>query len=129
MGKIGALGCSAAASPLVTPVVFASAPTDTRLVVIILRGAMDGLDAVQPYGDPNLAKWRDGMGVGPKHGALDLDGFYALHPALSELMPLWKSGELGFVHAVRGSSFQLEPGCGSGVICAGATFAGEDLQR
>ena len=43
-----ALGCSAAASPLITPVTLASAPWDNRLVVIILRGAMDGLDVVQP---------------------------------------------------------------------------------
>ena len=39
-----ALGCSLAANPFVTPITFASAPWDTRLVVIILRGAMDGLD-------------------------------------------------------------------------------------
>jgi len=37
------LGCSIAASPFVTPVAMAAAPWDTRLVVIILRGAMDGL--------------------------------------------------------------------------------------
>ena len=53
-----ALGCSAAASPLVTPVTFASAPTDNRLVVIVLRGAMDGLDVVRPVGDPNLRAYR-----------------------------------------------------------------------
>ena len=54
--NIGAIGCSAAASPLITPVVFAAAPVETRLVVIILRGAIDGLDVVQPYGDPGLAQ-------------------------------------------------------------------------
>ena len=43
-----ALGCSAAASPMLTPVAFAEAPWEGRLVVIILRGAMDGLDAVRP---------------------------------------------------------------------------------
>lgn len=100
LGQIGALGCSAAASPFITPVVFASAPVDTRLVVIILRGAMDGLDVVQPYGDVNLSGWRSSFSLGPGQGAHDLDGFYALHPALAELMPLWRSGELGFVHAV-----------------------------
>ena len=51
LGTTLALGCSAAASPLVTPVTFAAAPGDTRLVVIVLRGAMDGLDVVQPVGD------------------------------------------------------------------------------
>lgn len=96
----GALGCSAAASPLITPVVFAAAPFDERLVVIILRGAMDGLDVVQPYGDTHLHAWRSGLSTGPADGALDLDGFYALHPALSDLAPLWSRGELAFAHAV-----------------------------
>jgi uncharacterized protein (DUF1501 family) len=58
LGRTLALGCSAAASPLVTPVSLASAPFENRLVVIILRGAMDGLDMLQPYGDPQLAKAR-----------------------------------------------------------------------
>lgn len=98
--NVTALGCSAAASPLITPVVFASAPFETRLVVIVLRGAMDGLDVVQPYGDPSLRAWRSGLSLGPEAGAHDLDGFYALHPALSDLMPLWRAGELGFAHAV-----------------------------
>ena len=98
--NIGAIGCSAAASPLITPVVFAAAPVETRLVVIILRGAMDGLDVVQPYGDPGLAQWRNRLSGGPANGALDLDGFHALNPALADLMPLWSKGELGFVHAV-----------------------------
>lgn len=98
--RSGALGCSLAASPLVTPVSFAAAPWDTRLVVIILRGGMDGLDAVQPYGDPALAGLRKNLSVGPGEGAIDLDGFYAMHSALAPLMPMWKAGQLGFVHAV-----------------------------
>ncbi|MEX0304986.1 MAG: DUF1501 domain-containing protein [Leisingera sp.] len=94
------LGCSLAASPLVTPVSFASAPWDTRLVVIILRGGMDALDVVQPYGDPGFAGLRQSLSGGPEAGAADLDGFYALHPALAPLLPLWRKGELGFVQAV-----------------------------
>ena len=96
----GILGCSAAASPLLTPISFAAAPWDTRLVVIILRGGMDGLDAVQPYGDPAWRGLRAKLAGGPENGALDLDGFYALHPALGPLLPLFRQGELGFVHAV-----------------------------
>ncbi|MFT6460397.1 twin-arginine translocation signal domain-containing protein, partial [Pseudophaeobacter arcticus] len=49
--RSGLLGCSLAASPLITPVSLAAAPWDQRLVVIILRGGMDGLDAIRPYGD------------------------------------------------------------------------------
>lgn len=100
LGQVGAIGCSVAASPLITPVVLASAPHDTRLVVIILRGALDGLDAVQPYGDPTLANVRSNLSTGMAGGAHDLDGFFALHAELGDLMPLWRAGELGFVHAV-----------------------------
>ncbi|MBY6066810.1 DUF1501 domain-containing protein [Leisingera aquaemixtae] len=94
------LGCSLAASPLLTPVTFAAAPWDTRLVVIILRGGMDALDVVQPYGDPQYAGLRQSLSGGPAAGAADLDGFYALHPGLAPLLPLWRAGELGFVQAV-----------------------------
>lgn len=95
-----ALGCSAAASPLITPVAMAAAPWDTRLVVIILRGAMDGLDVIQPYGDAALAGLRPTLLTGEAGGATDLDGFYALHPHFAPLRPLWEAGEFGAVHAV-----------------------------
>lgn len=98
-----ALGCSLAASPLLTPVTMASAPWDNRLVMIILRGGMDGLDVVQPYGAPELSDLRTGAlayQAGIPGGPIDLDGFFALHPALGQLMPLWHDGDLGFVHAV-----------------------------
>lgn len=94
------VGCSLAASPLLTPISLAAAPWDTRLVVIILRGGMDALDVVQPYGAPEYAALRAGLNAGPAQGAEDLDGFFALHPRLAPLMPLWRRGELGFVHAV-----------------------------
>ena len=60
LGTSLALGCSAAASPLITPVTFAAAPGDTRLVVIVLRGAMDGLltaadELGSPLHDPFMA--------------------------------------------------------------------------
>jgi uncharacterized protein (DUF1501 family) len=92
-----ALGCSAAASPLLTPVAFAAAPWDHRLVVIILRGAMDGLDVVRPVGDPALAALRPGL---LRTDSLPLDGFWGLHPGLGDLMPLWDAGQMAFVHAV-----------------------------
>lgn len=98
--RSGLWGCSIAASPLATPVTFAAAPGDNRLVVIILRGAMDGLDVVQPYGDPALAGLRRTLLTGEAGGAADLDGFYALHPGLEPLLPLWRAGELAFAHAI-----------------------------
>ncbi|MGB3243970.1 MAG: DUF1501 domain-containing protein [Sulfitobacter sp.] len=96
--RTGALGCSLAASPLITPVSFAQAPWETRLVVIILRGGMDGLDVVRPVGDPAFAALRPSLNSGAP--PLDLDGYFAMHPALAPLMPLWHAQQLGFVHAV-----------------------------
>ena len=97
------LGCSAAAHPFLSTVTLASAGGgkplgDHRLIVIILRGAMDGLDVVQPLGDPMFASYRPTLGV--NSGAVDLDGYFALHARLGALMPLWQSGELAFAHAV-----------------------------
>nr|WP_306418034.1 DUF1501 domain-containing protein [Jannaschia formosa] len=92
--------CSLAASPLVTPMAFAALPSDHRLVVVILRGGMDGLDVLQPYGDPGLALLRPDFAIGPAAGAHDLTGFHALHPELADLLPLWRAGELGFAQAV-----------------------------
>ena len=97
------LGCSAAAHPFLSTVTLASANGgqplgDQRLVVIILRGAMDGLDVVQPMGDPLFADYRPTLGV--NSGATDLDGYFALHARLGALMPLWQAGELAFAHAV-----------------------------
>jgi len=95
--KVAALGCSAAASPLMTPVAFAQGPWDGRLVVIILRGGMDGLDVVRPVGDPDFAPLRAHQRAGtPPFGT----GFYQFHPALAPLTPLWQAGEFGAVHAV-----------------------------
>src|SRR5205807_802468 len=71
----------------------ASAPK--RLVVILLRGAVDGLNVVVPYGEeayyaarPTIAIARPG---GAEGAALVLDEHFALHPALAALMPLWEA--------------------------------------
>ena len=98
---LSVLGCSAAAHPLLTTVTLAGADGGRalgaqRLVVIILRGGMDGLDVVQPQGDAEYAALRPTM---LQSNAYDLDGFFKLHPAMGDLMPLWQVGQLGFVHA------------------------------
>ncbi|MBM2575064.1 DUF1501 domain-containing protein [Jannaschia sp. Os4] len=97
---LAALGCSAAAFPAATPMAFASLPGDRRLVVVVLRGAMDGLDVLQPYADPGLRALRPTLSVGPEGGAHDLDGRFALHDFGADLLPLWRAGELAFAHAV-----------------------------
>ncbi|MCC6001967.1 MAG: DUF1501 domain-containing protein [Pararhodobacter sp.] len=92
-----ALGCSAAAMPLISHATFAAVPGDARLIVVILRGAMDGLDVLRPAGARELALLRPGLAA---DDGLALDNFYQLHPRLGGLMPLWQAGELGFVQAV-----------------------------
>jgi uncharacterized protein (DUF1501 family) len=83
----------------------AAAPTDHRFVVVILRGALDGMSAVTPYGDRNLGSWRAELvppGPGSDGGLLDLGGFYGLHPALGGMHRLYAASELMPVHAVAG---------------------------
>ncbi|MBB5723969.1 uncharacterized protein (DUF1501 family) [Loktanella ponticola] len=94
---LSTIGCSVAASPWITPIALANAPGNNRMVVIILRGAMDGIDAFRPLGDPDYAQLRPDLNDGQ---ALDLNGYWALHPALEPLRPLWTAGELGVVPAV-----------------------------
>ncbi len=99
------LGLGAAVTLGRASLALASAPTQRRLVVVILRGAMDGLAAVVPYGDPALAALRAPLlpgGPGTQGGLLDLGGFFGLHPALSGLHGLYAAGELLPVHAVAG---------------------------
>jgi uncharacterized protein (DUF1501 family) len=74
------------------------------LVAVFQRGAVDGLSMVMPYGDPGYTAARPSIGLlPPKPGeserAIDLDGFFALHPALAPLVPLWESRALAVVHA------------------------------
>lgn len=81
------------------------AATDKRFVVVIQRGAMDGLSAVIPYGDPALTLNRAELipgAVGTPGGMLDLGGFYGLNPALSGLHAMYQQGQLLPIHAVAG---------------------------
>ena len=84
------------------PVAFANAPTQKRLVVIILRGAMDGLHALIPYADRHYAKLRPGIALtkpGGRNPVIDLDGSFGLHPALAPFKALYDAGELAFIPA------------------------------
>jgi uncharacterized protein (DUF1501 family) len=73
------------------------------LIAIFQRGAVDGLNMIVPHGDaeyyrvrPTIAIARPGAGEG---GAIDLDGYFGLHPRMSALTPLWKNRSLAIVHA------------------------------
>lgn len=100
LARSAAFGFCAAASPWLTRISLAAAPWDTRLVVIVLRGGMDGLGVIQPVGAAEYAGLRPDLAGDQARPARDLDGFFALHDGLSPLLPLWQQGELGFVHAV-----------------------------
>ena len=97
------LGAAALASPL-SLALAATAPNarpdDARFVFVLLRGGLDGLAAVPAIGDPDFAAARGPLanfGAPP----LALDGTpFALHPALSSMHSLYRSGELAVVHAV-----------------------------
>ncbi|MEM8752126.1 MAG: DUF1501 domain-containing protein, partial [Pseudomonadota bacterium] len=83
-----------------TPAVFAAAPGENRLVVLILRGAMDGIGVFAPYGDRDYAALRPRIALGPGDGLIDLDGRFGMHASLAPLVPLWRAGEMAAVHAV-----------------------------
>ena len=92
------VACCAAAAPLVTPVVVAAAPGENRLVVIVLRGGMDGLAAFPPLDDPDLASLRPTLSRAG--AALELDGRFGMHAELAPLLPMWRRGQLAVAQAV-----------------------------
>lgn len=102
--KTGALGAAAGGLTLAGPgLSFAAAPTDRRLVVVILRGGLDGLSVAPPYGDPDLRALRPRIlppAPGESGGALPLAGDFALHPGLEKIHTLFKQGELAVIQAV-----------------------------
>ncbi len=78
---------------------------DPRLVVIILRGALDGLATVAPVGDPDYAALHGSIALsldGP-HAAPALNAFFALHPAMPQFARMYKDNKAAVVHAVATS--------------------------
>lgn len=74
------------------------------LIAIFQRGAVDGLNMVVPFGESSYYDARPSIAIprpdpGNAESAIDLDGFFALHPAMSSFKPLWDSKRLAIVHA------------------------------
>lgn len=93
-------GAAGAVASLTIPrIAFAQAATERRFVFIIQRGAADGLATILPVGDPGFASARAGLGVDAE-GAVKLDSFFSLHPALAQTARLHSAGEALFVHSV-----------------------------
>ena len=104
---------------------------DPRLLVIVLRGALDGLAAVAPVGDPEWARLRGdkALTLDGKRPALPLDSFFALNPAMPNLHRLYKSGAATIVHAAatpyrERSHFDGQDVLESGLAKPGATDTG-----
>jgi uncharacterized protein (DUF1501 family) len=97
----GAVGVAALGTQLVTTkYAFADPATTNRtLVVIFMRGGMDGLSVIVPANDPNLKKARPNIAVDTA-ALLPGDSRFGLHPALAPLQPFWTSGQMAAVHAV-----------------------------
>ena len=76
--------------------------SQSKLVVVMLRGAVDGHSVVVPHGDPAYSRNRAEIAIaapGRADGALPLGALFGLHPALASMLPLWSADRLAFVHA------------------------------
>jgi uncharacterized protein (DUF1501 family) len=96
-------GGAFAASAALPKVLFAQTGGSARLVVVILRGALDGLAAVPPYADPDYAQLHRELAIaapGVSDGALALDGTFGLHPSFTFLHERYLAGELVVFDAV-----------------------------
>ncbi len=82
-------------------------PRGDVMVVIFLRGAADALNMVVPHGEEAYYRLRPTIGIArpddtrtaASRRAVDLDGFFGLHPSLAPLLPAWQEGHLGIIHA------------------------------
>ena len=81
---------------------FAADGRDYRFITVVLRGALDGLSAVPPLADPGYVAARSEIALTPDgpDPAIDLDGFFALHPAMPNLGKMFHAGEASIAHAV-----------------------------
>jgi uncharacterized protein (DUF1501 family) len=94
----------------------AQAANGKRLVVVFLRGGIDGLNIVIPHQEPDYYQARPIIAIPypqETNGAIDLDGFFGLHPELKDLIPFWQQKNLAFVHSsgspvVERSHFQAQ---------------------
>lgn len=104
----------------------AAGSRDPRFLLVILRGALDGLSAVPPIGDPDYASLREGIALakdGPE-AALPLDGFFYLHPAMPHLARLYKQGQATIVHAAATGYRERSHFDGQDVLESGQPGAG-----
>ncbi|HXY25731.1 MAG TPA: DUF1501 domain-containing protein [Candidatus Acidoferrum sp.] len=103
-GGVATVGLSAMPAFLQRAVAATPMPNKKQLVVLFQRGAADGLNIVVPFGEQNYYRMRPSIAIPqPKRGggdaAVDLDGFFGLHPSLAPLERLFHQDQLAIVHA------------------------------
>jgi uncharacterized protein (DUF1501 family) len=97
---IGAAGATFAAASI--PRWASAAGTrDPRLIVVVLRGALDGLSAVAPIGDPDYGELHGALALrwDGAHPALRLDSFFGLNPSMTNFARLYDAKQALIVHA------------------------------
>jgi uncharacterized protein (DUF1501 family) len=101
---------------------------DPRFLVIVLRGALDGLATVAPVGDPNWVRLRgnDALLTSGETAALPLDNFFALNPAMPNLYRMYRAGQAIIVHAVASPYRERSHFDGQDVLESGLTKPGGD---
>src|SRR5258705_3591948 len=99
---------------------------DRRMLVIVLRGALDGLGAVAPVGDPDWIGLRGdrALVLDGKPPALPLDSFFALNPAMPNLHRLYKAQQATIVHATATPYPELSHFDGQDVLESGIARPG-----
>ena len=106
---------------------FARADTDARFVLVILRGAADGLAMAPPYGDGNYRRVRGELalpGPGEDGGVLKLDGLFGLHPSLPGVFEQYQRDQAIVVHAVASPYRERSHFDGQDVLENGASDVG-----
>lgn len=103
-GGVAMIGMSTLPAFLRRAIAATPMPNRKKLVVLFQRGAADGLNIVVPFAEPNYYRIRPTIAIpqpqrGGEMAALDLDGFFGLHPSLAPLMPLFRKQQLAIVHA------------------------------
>jgi uncharacterized protein (DUF1501 family) len=104
-GGIAMVGMASLPSFLQRAVAATTTPSKKKMVVLFQRGAMDGLNVVVPFGEPEYYRLRPTIAIPPPQRgaadtAIDLDGFFGLHPSLEPLHGLFQEGQLAVVDAV-----------------------------
>src|SRR6202047_3146013 len=133
-GGIAMIGMSTLPAFLQRAVSATTGPGGKKLVVLFQRGAADGLNIVVPFGAPNYYRIRPSIAIpqpraGADNAALDLDGFFGLHPRLAPLLPLFQQRQRAMAPAAGSpdttrSHFDAQDYMGSGAPGVKATDDG-----